>query len=274
MSTNMEPNQLLEYMEELKTIASSQQNRLTKEEINQYLSGLGLESNQFEAVYQYLAVNQIAVEGYRLPPQADSAAESSSSGAESAPKQTQSPKTSANLARYRREVDSLTIHTSEQLSGLWAGYLAGDYSCGDELIHEQLPAAIRIAGLYKKKGIPLDELISEGNVGIMTAMQVIRENPSEYLTGTLPNLTKLQSAVEDEIRRSIENMIHESVTAKDQENAILAKTNLLHEAAKFLAEENGRPATEQELAEYTRLSIDEIHDITELSDDTKYIFKN
>lgn len=270
----MNANQLLEYMEELKAIASSQQNRLTKEEINKYLDGMGLDKNQFEAVYQYLAVNQITVEGYRLPPQADSQTKSSLPAPATDPEPTRSPKASANLKRYRSEVDSLASHTSEQLSELWARYLNGEHSCGDELIHKQLPVAIRIAGTYKNKGVPLDELISEGNVGIMTAMQIIRENSSDYLADTLPNLPKLQSVMEEEICCSIENMIHESVTAKDQENAILARTNLLHEAAKYLAEENGRSATEQELAEYTRLSIDEIRDIMELSDDTRYIFKN
>jgi len=56
-------------------------------------------------------------------------------------------------------------------------------------------------------------------------------------------------------------------------HTLLAKTNLLREAAKYLAEENGHVASIWELAEYTKLPLSEIHDIMGLSEDTKNISK-
>ena len=44
--TNMDQNKLLECMEEIKSIAQSQQNRMTKEEIHQYLSDMELHEDQ------------------------------------------------------------------------------------------------------------------------------------------------------------------------------------------------------------------------------------
>ena len=51
----MDQNKLLECLEEIKSIAQSQQNQMTKEEIHQYLSDMELHEDQFDAVYQYLA---------------------------------------------------------------------------------------------------------------------------------------------------------------------------------------------------------------------------
>ena len=59
----MDQNKLLECMEEIKSIAQSQQNQMTKEEIHQYLSDMGLHEDQFDAVYQYLAMNGITISG-------------------------------------------------------------------------------------------------------------------------------------------------------------------------------------------------------------------
>ena len=48
---------------------------------------------------------------------------------------------------------------------------------------------------------------------------------------------------------------------------MLAKTNLLHEATKYMAEEMGRIPTVEELSEYTRISVIEILQIMGLSED-------
>ena len=47
-------------------------------------------------------------------------------------------------------------------------------------------------------------------------------------------------------------------------NTILAKVNLLHEAKKALAEENGTIPTLEELCDYTKISQKEIEDILAL----------
>ena len=49
---NMDQNKLLECMEEIKAIAQSQQNRMTKEEVHRYLSDMELKEEQIDTVYQ------------------------------------------------------------------------------------------------------------------------------------------------------------------------------------------------------------------------------
>lgn len=278
-------NKLLECMEEIKAIASSQQNHLTKEEITRYLADMELDEKQFEAVFAYLAASRITIEGYKpvspIPAAAQGTdsfpADSEADRKKTAPGTTASPRTSSaskasrNLAKYRSEVSSLTTPAEEQLTQLWSRYLSGDASVRETLIHAQLPIVIRIAETYRKHGVALDETIAEGNIGILTAMQKIQEHALDYFGEAIPDMNRIQQTIEQEIRTAIETMIDSETMAKNWENAIVAKTNLLHEAAKYLAEENGRAATQTELAEYTRIPVAEIHDIMELSKDTKQI---
>ena len=53
--------------------------------------------------------------------------------------------------------------------------------------------------------------------------------------------------------------------SKGMENTIVARTNLIHEATKALAEEWGHLATVEELAEYTKMTEEEIQMYVELS---------
>ena len=78
------------------------------------------------------------------------------------------------------------------------------------------------------------------------------------------NVGKVVDAKLDDDFKAIQNMIDSVTAAKDWESTVLAKTNLLHEAAKYLAEENGREATPWDLAEYTKIPLAEIHDLLDL----------
>lgn len=287
----MDQNKLLECMEEIKSIAQSQQNQMTKEEIHRYLSDMELHEDQFDAVYQYLAMNGITISGYHPSasfqeiPSADDSINETENATGNAPEEYTSlsgspddndntaqdqgakhriSKAERNLELYRREVSALTSHNGAELAALWDCFLAGDASTKEALVHEQLDKVFQIAKSYEKRGIALDEMIAEGNIGILMALERIGGAPADFRKGTAPDLERIHSVIEEEIRLAIENMIDSVTAAKDWESTVLAKTNLLHEAAKYLAEENGREATPWELAEYTKIPLAEIHDLLDL----------
>ena len=69
----------------------------------------------------------------------------------------------------------------------------------------------------------------------------------------------------------MEQYIDEQTESKDQEQAMLAKTNLLNEAAKYLTEEIGRVPTIEELSKYTKIDREEIGRLRGLSEDAKRV---
>lgn len=124
---NMDQNKLLECMEEIKAIAQSQQNRMTKEEVHRYLSDMELKEEQFDAVYQYLVTNGITITGFhpsRTEGPVLSSTETMYSGEpevstetdgsqlqENADAPRRISKAERNLELYRREVSALTAHS-------------------------------------------------------------------------------------------------------------------------------------------------------------------
>ena len=65
-----EQGKFLEELEAVKSIAASQDNKLTKDEVKKYLSDLELSDDKMEQVYYYLSLAGIEVEGYRFVPKA------------------------------------------------------------------------------------------------------------------------------------------------------------------------------------------------------------
>lgn len=271
----------LEMLQEIKAIASSQQNRLTKEEIKKYLSGEELSEEKLQAVYHYLGENHITVEGYEFVPDKPIPQERMAAGGKSAGKSAskgvnaagdrsannnkkvsaKGSRREANMKLYRREIAQF----SGGLEGedkMIVAFLQGDDSFRDTIIERYLQRVVELAGKYKRRSVPMDDIIAEGNVGLMMAIQIVWQNREEYIlaNGGLDS-GKFFGTLDMEITHAMESYIDEMTASRDWENAVLAKTNLLHEATKYLAEEMGRLPTIEELSEYTKISREEIKSI-------------
>ncbi len=276
----MKESKLLESMEEMKRIALSQGGQLTREEIGQYLSDMELDGRQLQAVYQYLGDSGIKVEGYhyireKSQPQEQEAAQplkkTESAGGKRA---TQAER---NLNAYRREIARLDTCSAQEEQEMFLRFLKGETGLRNALAERQLSYVSQMAGRYGKRGrtmgVPQEELIAEGNLGLMNGMLVLEQSPESFLgEDGQADMDKIYSVIRTEVKQAMEQMIDEATAGRDWEDTILAKMNLLHEAAKYLAEELGRTATGEELAEYTRISVKEIQDIRALSEDARKTF--
>ena len=287
----IEQSKLMECMEEIKNIAATQQNHLTKEEIDKYLGDIELDARQRQAVYQYLAASRIKIEGFEYIPEPESvpaeknSMEKSRRTREAVGKAAggqrkqisgegmnsgKAEKAQRNLAMYKREVALLQEISDERIEQLFSRFLSGEDALREKMIHCQLQKVIDRAEDYNKRGVSVDEIIAEGNMGLLNAVRILERDRQSFLKADgRADMERVCDVIDCEIRLAMETMIDEQTENKDWENAIVAKTNLLQEAAKYLAEDLGRGATDEELAEYTRLSVEEIHDIMGLSEDIK-----
>lgn len=282
-------SKLLEMLQEIKGVAAAQQNKLTKEEVQKYLGVGELSEDKWQAVYQYLGENNITVEGYRFVPvgkDSDITEKETVNGvmeevSETADKKETrrnvTKKTGAskesrreeNMRLYRQELASCAGNLEE---GQILAFLQGDDNLKNTIIEKYLQKVIKIADNYKKRNVPADELIAEGNVGLLIAMRIIEQNRKEYiLSDGTPDKKKFFGTLDMEITHAMEVYIDDMTESADWENAVLAKTNLLHEAAKYMTEEIGRVPTIDELSEYTKISGEEIKDIMGLSEDAKRV---
>ena len=75
----------------------------------------------------------------------------------------------------------------------------------------------------------------------------------------------MEKKLESFVRKAMEEYRQETQGRNSGDHTILAKVNLVHEARKALAEENGTIPALQELSDYTRIPVEEVRDILALS---------
>ncbi|HTO13373.1 MAG TPA: sigma-70 family RNA polymerase sigma factor [Candidatus Binatia bacterium] len=77
----------------------------------------------------------------------------------------------ANLAVYLREIGHIPLLSREDEVALAARIAAGDETAKQRLIESNLRLVVQVARRYLNRGLPLSDLIEEGNLGLMRAVE-------------------------------------------------------------------------------------------------------
>lgn len=77
---------------------------------------------------------------------------------------------SSHSDRFRRRVITLAPLDAEQETALAKAWKAGDRRAGERLIEANLRLVLAIAREYRRWGIPLDDLIQQGSIGLLKAV--------------------------------------------------------------------------------------------------------
>lgn len=152
---------------------------------------------------------------------------------------------------YMRGVGEVALLTPKEEIKLAARIRRGDEQAREHLIRANLRFVIKIAREYENLGLPLLDLINEGNLGLMLAVDRFDPRKGAKLT-TYSSLWIRQS-----IRRALASQgktIRLPVYVVDQ-------VYHLGKAEVRLREELGREATTEELAEELKLSTDRVSEL-------------
>ena len=79
--------------------------------------------------------------------------------------------TSENLPKYFKSIAKSNPLTIEEEKALGARIKAGDESAVHELVRHNLKIVVTIANRHIGQGVPIDDLIQEGNIGLYEAAQ-------------------------------------------------------------------------------------------------------
>ena len=165
------------------------------------------------------------------------------------------PSESAIFQMYMEELSELPQYDEKAMEQMIQELLDGEQSVIPKLSDAWLPRVLDIAKKYVEPKLLVEDLIQEGNMALFLKLQ--------ELCGT-----KEKQDVKALLTRAVEEGIvayaTEAVGAKELENTVIGKVNLVHEANKLLAEENGKVPTIDELSEFTRMPMEELKDIMDL----------
>lgn len=242
----LEQNKFLELLKEIVEVAKVQEGKITKEEVVSYFDGMDLTDQQFEAVYQYLGDNGIKIPGFVHK-------EVEQEKTEKTEKQEED---SVAHRLYLEEIQDINTITEEEKRKLVLAIRDGQEQAKNQLFNGYLSLVVELAQRYSGKGMPIEDLEQEGNIALFQAIEKV---------GEIAKLEDVDTFLTESVRQAMVEAVDEEIGNSDWENSMLAKSNLVNEAAKYLAEDLGRVATVQELAEYTRLTEQEILDLRTLS---------
>ncbi|WP_343209888.1 sigma-70 domain-containing protein [Anaerolentibacter hominis] len=226
-------------------------NVLTQEEVRRFFGEL--KEEQMDLVYAFLAENQIRVKGY-LPPAVVN---------EETEEETEEDefellaKDSAFLAMYKDDLDQIASLTQEEEDYLFERFLNGDQAARARLIEGNLRMVIDAAMTYKDQGINLEDLIQEGNIGLVMGLEAAREEASSSWRN------EVERAVLDTLEQAVYE--HNNQTALGQKSTV--QSDLVQEAVKKFEEENGKKPDIHELAQFLDMDQDELRAVLNLSVD-------
>jgi len=145
---------------------------------------------------------------------------------------------------YLREIGQTKLLTPQEEIGLAARIKRGDERAREEMIKANLRLVVKIAREYEDYGVPLLDLINEGNIGLMKAVE--RFDPAKGAKLS----TYAAWWIKQAIRRALSNQ------SKTIRLPVHVGDKLLHmrRAAMKLQEELGREPTDEELAQELQLT--------------------
>jgi len=75
------------------------------------------------------------------------------------------------LSIYLKEINKIPLLTREEEDEITRKAVKGDQAAKDRLVRANLRFVVNVSKKYQNQGLPLDDLISEGNIGLINAIE-------------------------------------------------------------------------------------------------------
>jgi RNA polymerase primary sigma factor len=162
------------------------------------------------------------------------------------------------LSSWMRQVAHHSLLSREEEIALAKRIENGDESARDELVQANMRLVVSVASKYQGRNVPLEDLIQEGNIGVMRAAKKF-----DYRKG-FKFSTYAIWWIKQAIRRTLDNCSR-SIRLPSY---IVAKVNRFDSTYARLSQELQREPKIEELAEALDLTDNQVKDILTLNTDT------
>ncbi len=147
------------------------------------------------------------------------------------------------LETYLREINETALLSAEEEKELSNRITAGDGSARDRMVRANLRLVVNIARAYTNKGLPIQDLIEEGNLGLLRAVE-----------GFDPDMnTRFSTYASYWIKQSIKRALINSAKTIRIPAYMVELLSKWRRATAKLDGELGRPPTQEEVAKELQL---------------------
>ncbi len=155
---------------------------------------------------------------------------------------------------YLDELKEIKPCTDMEREQLLKGAAAGDEEARARLVEGHLIFALAVAKDYRDQGVAMSDLMQEASLGLTMAAL-------EYKEGDFLEMAR------EKMIDCLQKAIKEQKAEQEVGEAMAARVNVLQEISAKMAEELGREATVEELADRMRMTSEEIREIMKLAVD-------
>ncbi len=245
----MEKEAFQKRLEDLGELAKINQNRLSTDAVKTFLKDMELSDEQYDLVFAYLASKAITVEGYLNP-----------AGSADSQAPLLSEEEQAFLDQYKEDLQALKPLDEAELSLLCRkAEEDSDPEAKAKLTEQLLPTVLSTAMRYAGRGLPIGDLIQEGNVGLMLALEDISRKEQSV---------SLLDFLKAEIEASISEALEDQQTSKSAGELLADRLNELQDGIKELSGELDRQVSIEELSAFLDIPAEEIEDLLKIAGDT------
>lgn len=266
-------------------LASAQNNTLSLDDIHSAFEGIIEDDSLYEYIFNYLAENKIAIEGYiNTQPVQNKADSSLDSENASNPDDTEPADTTTddNLERayvemYMEELKYIPVPDETRISELLPDHFKKDKCATDQLTECLLHNVVNISREYTGRGVTTADLIQEGNLGLVEGIGSYTNDNEELLSlakDVILSYDNFMNHINDAIRNAIENAIDEQTSSTRLGRHVADRANALDHASTELAKKLDRQPTLSELAKHLGLDEAEVERVMKMSLDALTIDVN
>lgn len=233
----MEEKRYRETLEKCVRKAHEQHNYITEEEYSSFFEAAGMNEAEDKLTRDYLGGIKIRFGTYD-PKEAHEEDE--------LPLEHEDGK---YLRFYLDELDELKKYSEEEIRDITEKAIENDKASKKELVNIHLKDVVDMAKLYVYQGVTLEDLIGEGNIGLMMGVDTLdcvdsADDVEGYLGKMIMDSMDAAIAADNDDREKLEK--------------VLKRITDISEKAKELSEDLRRAVTPSELASETGIDIDDI----------------
>ena len=160
------------------------------------------------------------------------------------------------LQNYLNELEALPEVKEGEREAVTLSAMAGDTDAQSLLVTMYLRDVAQVARLYSGQGVPLEDLIGEGNLALTMGVSML---------GALEHASQAQGMLGKMMMDAMEEMIQAQQNISKADRKMAERINKVSDAAKSLSKELHRKVTVKELASETGLTEKSIRDAMRLS---------
>jgi len=224
-------------LEKIRKRAKEQGNIISEEEIREMFAWLSLDEAQLALVHDYLKKRGV---GIGKPADMDEYLDDGDRN---------------YMEMYLDQLSAMETVEPAQKEELLRRVMAGDGEAKEKLIAFYLPQVADLAKLYAGQGVMLEELIGEGNVALVSGIELL---------GALEDAAEAEGMLGKRMMDAMEAFIAEHVRSGDIGKQAAERVNRVRDAAKELSDALLRKVTVLELSRESEIPVEEIQEAIRL----------